>query len=135
MSSSRVRLTVSPENFPLTLYARACLDPTKPARVIPEKLPSGSNARFRIGTLDRASDSTPNNWPRVLVRRTSQSPQRVPGIARPWTLQIPSASLAGAVVIGSAACTDETAISDAHTPMSRKRNNPRTTVPPVRSIT
>ena len=90
MSSSRVRLTVSPENFPLTLYARACLDPTKPARVIPEKLPSGSSARFCMGTLDRASETTPDNRTRTLVRRTSQSPQRrAPGIARPCTVHNP----------------------------------------------
>jgi len=93
MVSSRVRLTVSPENFPVTLYARACLDPARPARVVPEKLPSGSSARSCMGTLDRASETTPDNWPRTLVSRTSQSPyRRLPGIARPCTVQIPSES-------------------------------------------
>src|SRR6266404_5359928 len=65
-SFSRVRLTVSPENFPVTLYARACVDPTKPACVVPEKLPSGSSARFCIGTLPLASETTPDNRPRAL---------------------------------------------------------------------
>jgi hypothetical protein len=135
-SVSRVRLTVSPENFPVTLYARASLDPAKPPRVVPENLPSGSSARFSIGTLARASATVPDKRPCLLVRRTSRSPQcPVPGIARPCTIQIPSASFAGAVVAVSKAPTGKTPANEAHTATTRKYNNPGNTVRPLRSIT
>lgn len=46
--------------------------------------------------LARASDTTPDRPPSRLVRRTSQCPQRVPGISRPCTVQVPFGMLAGA---------------------------------------
>jgi hypothetical protein len=127
---------VSPENFPVTLYARASLDPAKPPRVVPENLPSGSSARFSIGTLARASATVPDKRPCLLVRRTSRSPQcPVPGNARPCTIQIPSASLVGAVVAVSKAPTGKTPANEAHTAITRKYNNPGNTVRSPRSIT
>src|SRR5262249_18582261 len=59
------------------------LDPMKPARVVPEKLPSGCSFRSRIGTLARLNQTTPDKWPCLLVSLTAQSPQRVRGWLSP----------------------------------------------------
>src|SRR5215471_1618549 len=135
MLSWRVRLTVSPENFPLTRYARTCLDPSRPARAVPEKVPSGCSVKFCIGTLDRARETIPDNWPPELVRRTSQSPQRrAPWIALPCTVQVPSASC-GAAPVGSTAPTGETTKSSAQAAMSRGRSEPGTMLSPLPAIT
>src|SRR5215469_14815622 len=87
-SVSSVRLTVSPANCPVILWPRANLDPMKPARVVPEKLPSGCSFRSRIGTLARLNQTTPDKWPCLLVSLTAQSPQRVPGDG--WPLDPPN---------------------------------------------
>jgi hypothetical protein len=137
MLSWRVRLTVSPEKFPLTLYARAGFEPAKAACVVPEKLPSGCSVKFSMGTLALARDTTPDSWPPAFVRRTSQLPQRRrPGIARPCTVQIPSAGwVAVAAVICSTARSGETATNGAPNAMNRKGNNLRSIVGRFRSMT
>jgi hypothetical protein len=133
-SVSSVRLTVSPENCPVILGARANLDRLKPALVVPEKLPSGCSTRSRIRTIARLNQTTPDKRPCLLVSLTAQSPQRETGTARPWTLQIPSASC-GAATVGSTARTGKTPANEAHTAMTKKCNNPGNTVRPLRSIT
>src|SRR6516225_7772299 len=119
------------------------------AGVVPEKLPSGISSKFCIGmAVLRACDSVPDNWPPVLVRRTSHSPQkREPGTRVPCTRQVPSASwMAGAG--GAAAGTGETAAgaggvaagywqalcTDTPAAMSRKGNVSRNPVRPLGSI-
>src|SRR5215472_9550464 len=92
-SLSKVRLTVSPENLPVTVAGGARLDPTILAGVVAEKLPSGISTRFCICTVARACDTTPDNCAPALVIRTSHSPQkREPGTRVPCTVQVPSAS-------------------------------------------
>src|ERR1700739_2336584 len=91
----------------------------KPARVVPEKLPSGCSTRARIGTLARLNQTTPDKRPCLLVSLTAQSPQRVPGMAGPSTLQTPSATC-GDTAVGSTASTGETTTNDAYTATTRK---------------
>ena len=100
----------------------------KPVRVVPEKLPSGCSSRSRIGTLARLNQTTPDQWPCLLVSLTAQSPQRVPGMAGPSTLQTPSASC-GAAAAGSTARS-----SDTNAVTSRKRDDTRNTPSFLRSI-
>ena len=123
---SKVRLTVSPENLPVTLEARACLDRRRSASVAPEKVPSGISTRFCIGTVVRACETEPDSWPRRLVRRTSHAPQRrEPELPSPCTVQVPSASCAR---------TGETPEIHTHPAMSRKSKGPRTTHFPFRPM-
>ena len=56
------------ENFPMSFEAGARLLPTNLSGVVPEKLPSGNSTRFCIGTVARPCDTSPNNWPRELVK-------------------------------------------------------------------
>ena len=120
---SRVRLTESPENLPVTLEARACLDRRRSASVVPEKVPSGISTRFCIGTVVRACETVPESCPRALVRRTSHWPQRrEPGLPSPCTVQTPSASWA---------CAGEIPETHTHPAMSRKDSDPRNTAIPL----
>jgi hypothetical protein len=140
-SLSKVKLTVSPENCPVTVAGGARLDPDMLAGVLPEKLPSGISSRSCIGmAVLRACDSVPDNWPPALVRRTSHSPQkREPGTRVPRTVQVPSASwIAGAGAAGATAGAGETAAgaggvapgywqalcTDTHAAISSKGNDP-----------
>src|SRR6516165_828095 len=140
-SLSKVRLTVSPENCPVTVAGGARLDPDMLACVLPEKLPSAISTRFCIGTaVLRACETEPDNWPPALVRRTSHSPQkREPGTRVPRTVQVPSASwIAGAGAAGATAGAGETAAgaggvapgywqalcTDTHAAISSKGNDP-----------
>lgn len=147
---SKVRLTVSPENLPVTFEEGTRLDPTILSGVVPEKLPSGASAKFCIATVARACDTTPDNWPPALVRRTSHSPQkRDPGTRVPCTVQVPSAiwlAVAGATVCtratgGAAGGAAGASTGDwhalcvtTHPAISRKRNNLQNTVRRVRSM-
>src|SRR5271156_3843381 len=71
-----------------------------------------------------------------LVMTSQSPPRRLPGIARPCTVQIPSESwVAGAVVAGSTTRTGKAAASDAHIVRSRKHGDPRSTVRSFRSKT
>jgi hypothetical protein len=115
-SLSKVRLTLFPENCPVTVAGGARLDPDMLAGALPEKLPSGISIRFCIGTaVLRACETVPDNWPPALVRRTSHSPhRREPGTRVPRTVQVPSASwVAGAGATGAAAGTGATAAAAA----------------------
>src|SRR6516165_11375286 len=150
-SLSKVRLTVSPENCPVTFAGGARRGPDKLACVVPEKLPSGISTKFCIGTaVLRACETVPDNRPPALVRRTSHSPQRrEPGTRVPCTRHVPSASwMAGAGAAGAAAGTGEAAAgaggaaagywqalcTDTHAAMTSNRNDPRNQVRPFRSI-
>ena len=141
-SLSKVRLTVSPENCPVTVAEGARLDPDMLACVVPEKLPSGISIRFCIGTeVLRACETVPDNRPPALVRRTSHSPhRREPGRRVPRTVQVPSASwIAGAGAAGATVGTGATAAgagdvaagysqalcTDMHAAINRKGNDPR----------
>jgi hypothetical protein len=120
---SRVRSTVSPENLPVTLEARACLDRRRSASVVPEKVPSGISTRFCIGTVVLACETVPESCPRRLVRRTSQSPQRrEPELPAPCTVQTPSAGWA---------CAGEIPENHTHPAISRKDSDPRNTGIPL----
>ena len=149
-SLSKVRLTVSPENLPVTVAGGARLDPTILAGVVAEKLPSGISTRFCICTVARACDTTPDNCPPALVRRTSHSPQkREPGTRVPRTVQVPSASwmgCAGATVwaagggetaagVGGVSAEDWlVACPETHAATSRKRNDLQNTARSLRSM-
>ena len=150
-SLSKVRLTVSPENCPVTVAGGARLDPDMLAGVLPEKVPSGISTKFCIGmAVLRACETVPDNWPPALVRRTSHSPhRREPGTRVPCTLQVPSASwMAGAGAAGAAAGIGEIAAgaggvaagysqalcTDTHAAVTSTRNEPRNTAKPLRSI-
>jgi hypothetical protein len=144
-SLSKVRLTVSPANCPVTVAGGARLDPDMLAGALPEKLPSGISTRFWIGTAAlRACETVPDNWPPALVRRTSHSPhRREPGTRVPRTVQVPSASwTAGGRAAGCAAGAGGVATGagggaaggwqalciDTHPAKRRKRNDPSNTV-------
>jgi len=150
-SLSKVRLTVSPENCPVTVAEGARLDPDMLACVVPEKLPSGISTKSCIGTaVLRACETVLDNRPPALVRRTSHSPhRREPGTRVPRTVQVPSASwIAGAGAAGATAGTGATAAgaggvapgysqalcTDTHVAISRKGNDSRSPVRSFRSM-
>src|SRR5215471_7420168 len=119
-SVSSVRLTVSPANCPVILWPCAGSSREAPIRLqlqIPRRNPG----------LPEPDDT--DKWPCLLVSLTTQSPQRVPGMAGPSTLQTPSASC-GAAAVGSTARTGETT-NDEHMATARKLNAVR----PFRCIT
>jgi len=151
-SLSKVTLTVSAENLPVTVDGGARLDPDTLAGVLPEKLPSGISTKFCIGmAVLRACETVPDNWPRALVTRTSHSPQkREPGTRVPCTVQVPSASWtagggatgsatgaggAAAGAAGAAAGGWQALCIDTHPAKSRKRNDTRDTVRLLRFTT
>ena len=151
-SLSKVRLTVSPENCPVTVAGGARLDPDMLVGVLPEKLPSGISIRFSIGTVVlRACETMPDNLPPALVRRTSHSPhRREPGTHVPRTVQVPSASWtagggaagcatgtggAGTGAAGAAAGGWQALCTDTHPAKSKKRNDVRYTVRRCRPMT